>query len=221
MSEWKRLPLEFTVVNFFTQSAYAPQAMPSGALSVTEIRRREDHKVLLGVNNSIGITDHQFVDAPVRLGIALAAVCDPQTGFMLTEEVILQLAASMHSGGNRLAIAPLGLGGHIDHLAVRAAATRKMTGRRLAFYEDLPYATWSSESQVRERVSEAEEATRVRLKPLIVRGSSSAANKRRVVSKYRSQITSAEATALSAWSDRFGGGERIWMPRHSSHWNFV
>lgn len=40
-------------------------------------------------------------------------------------------------------LAPLGLGGHLDHLLVAAAGRLAAeTGREVAFYEDRPYACW-------------------------------------------------------------------------------
>jgi hypothetical protein len=43
--------------------------------------------------------------------------------------------------------------------------------------------------------------------------------KRRLVNQYRTQITNAEATAITAFATKYGGRERIWVPRNSSVWN--
>jgi len=40
----------------------------------------------------------------------------------------------------RLLLAPLGVGGHVDHRAVRCAA--EASGREIAYYEEFPYSEW-------------------------------------------------------------------------------
>ena len=40
----------------------------------------------------------------------------------------------------RLLLAPLGVGGHVDHRTVRRAA--EASGRQVAFYEEFPYSEW-------------------------------------------------------------------------------
>jgi LmbE family N-acetylglucosaminyl deacetylase len=50
---------------------------------------------------------------------------------------IVGLAANLGGG---LLVAPLAIGGHVDHRLVRQAAERVGVGRRLVYYEDFPYA---------------------------------------------------------------------------------
>jgi LmbE family N-acetylglucosaminyl deacetylase len=51
---------------------------------------------------------------------------------------IAELAAG--AGTDAEILAPLGVGGHVDHQLVRGAAER--TGRELAYYEEFPYVAW-------------------------------------------------------------------------------
>ena len=55
------------------------------------------------------------------------------------ERVTAQLTVVLDRLDPDLVVAPLGIGNHIDHLLVSAAAKR--LGRRFLFYEDVPYVT--------------------------------------------------------------------------------
>ena len=74
------------------------------------------------------------------------------------------------------------------------------------------------EAAILDRVRETMRRTGLQLRPKIVRGHLSIRLKRRLVSQYRTQITDAEATAIAAFATKYRGGERIWVPRHSSVW---
>ncbi|MBV8865170.1 MAG: PIG-L family deacetylase [Acidobacteriaceae bacterium] len=211
--------VKLRVLNFFTESAYAPYTCSGKATDVSAIRKREDLRALASISRSIQIVDRKFLDAPLRLEISPSAVCDVGTQTFISEELIQQLTTALAPSRANLALSPLSLGGHVDHLAVRRAAMRVIAPAYLAFYEDLPYATWTPERTLRERVLELEEATHTPLKPLIVRDQSRAKLKRRAVARYRSQVNYRDASLISSWSNRYGGGERIWIPRGSARWN--
>jgi len=53
------------------------------------------------------------------------------------DEIVIRL--SKHSGAD-LIVAPLGVGGHIDHLMTRLVAEKISPDDRLAYYVDFPYA---------------------------------------------------------------------------------
>ncbi len=50
-------------------------------------------------------------------------------------------------------LAPLGLGGHLDHRIVTAAAQRIVPPEHLAFYEDRPYASFLTDEQIGARAT--------------------------------------------------------------------
>jgi LmbE family N-acetylglucosaminyl deacetylase len=57
------------------------------------------------------------------------------------EALARRLAIMIPPAGQTVIYAPLGLGNHVDHQILRAAARQLMAqGHRLAFYEDYPYA---------------------------------------------------------------------------------
>ncbi len=210
LSAWARRSVRIRIVNFFTVSAYAPRAMlpleqdNADQQAVSYIRRREDRQAFRRINPNIEVSDLGLLDAPIRLNLAVDAVCK------LNDDVV----ESGHSGdlvkkhicklsSSRLFLAPLGLGNHVDHLAVRAAALEQVPGSKLAFYEDLPYATWTPETSLRQRVSEVERAAGFGLKPRTVNGNSSVPAKLRELLVYSSQITREEGRSIARFAIRY------------------
>ncbi len=219
LAKWSMFPsLNVKVLNFFTESAYAPYSSASDASSVSGIRKREDSRVLASISRSIQVIDRDFLDAPLRLGIPSDVVCNSETRAMIGESLIEQLTKNLSQGGAELAMSPLGLGNHVDHIAVRLAAVRAIGPGNLGFYEDLPYATWTPKNVLQEQILEAQEATRTKLKPVVIHDRRLARLKRRAVAQYHSQIDWQGASIIASWSKRHGSGERIWIPRGSARW---
>lgn len=219
LSQWRRTPVRLTILNFFTQSAYAPHALLFSSSSISAIRAREDRQALRAIDARIRIESAGLIDAPLRLGIEAHRVCDLKPGASDDSPDLRTVRAAIRGHAVRgLAIAPLGLGNHVDHLLVSRAATDVIPGKRLAFYEDLPYATWTPDRELINRVSECETRTRVVLKSAILRIPHGLWRKREVGFHYSSQIAPGDAADIARYSARYGGGERIWIPRYSSRW---
>jgi LmbE family N-acetylglucosaminyl deacetylase len=219
LSRWQKAPVRVTVLNFFTQSAYAPRALPFTWSSVSALRAREDLRALHAIDGRIRIASAGLTDAPLRFGIEASKVCSPETRSYDDSSDLrtLRTVIRAHFAAG-VAIAPLGLGNHVDHLLVSKAATQVLPAHRLAFYEDLPYATWTSEADLKRRVSEREQELCVRLKPVIIRAEHATWRKRAAGVRYQSQITPSEAAAIARFGAKYGGGERIWIPRYSTRW---
>jgi LmbE family N-acetylglucosaminyl deacetylase len=222
LSRWRSAPVRVTVLNFFTESGYAPRAFPLSRASVPALRAREDRHALRAIDGRIRIKSAGLVDAPLRLGIEARHVCSPEARAYDDSGDAASLRAVIRAQYIRgLALAPLGLGNHVDHLLVNKAATQTLPGCSLAFYEDLPYATWTSEAELKRRVRACEETTMVRLKSAIVRGEHAAWRKREIGVHYGSQITPREAAEIARFALRYRGGERIWIPKHSTRWRVL
>lgn len=108
---------------------------PSEAMA---IRRREDIEACLRLG-----AEAVHWDFPEALGRhpdleSLAALFEdaPASDDALVQDLAERLA---ELGDDVEIVAPLGLGGHIDHRVVRRAAS-KAFGGRVRFYEDFPYA---------------------------------------------------------------------------------
>ncbi len=225
LSRWRSLPLQVNVVTVFTISVYAPRRnVPAGdsenaRSSVSSLRKREDRRVFRLLGKNIKLEDLALLDAPLRLGISADSVCRAQSWSIesCTEvEVLTRHFQRYFLRG--LVLAPLGLGDHVDHLTVRAAAIRSSEGYKLGFYEDLPYATWVPDSLLRRAVCYAERGTGKTLKSCIIRRKCYTRRKRSIVARYDSQISRDEATAIARFAASYRGGERIWIPKHASAW---
>lgn len=225
LSRWCSLPLKVNVVTVFTISRYAPRAsLPASDLEstrsmVSSLRKREDRRVFNLIDRKIELEDLDFLDAPLRLGITADLVCKPQSPSVESCRQIQTL--SRHFGKyflRGLVLAPLALGDHIDHLTVRAAAMKSCVPYKLGFYEDLPYATWVSQGSLRQAVASAEHNTGMPLKSSLIRRKACISRKRSIVSRYQSQISRSEASAIARFAVNYGGGERIWVPRHGTAW---
>ncbi|MGI9072556.1 MAG: hypothetical protein ACR2JB_14870 [Bryobacteraceae bacterium] len=226
LSRWRSLPLKLNVATVFTVSTYAPRATAgaSGFVEdvrsfVTSIRKREDRRVFTAIDKAIRTEDFRFLDAPLRLEIISDVVCRPQGPPIESRPEVDMLSQRLRKYFLRgLVLAPLALGDHFDHLTVRAAAIKTLFPHKLGFYEDLPYATWVSEGSLRKVVSYAEHSTGMPLKSFLVRRKGYIFRKRSIVSRYQSQISRNEAVAIARFAVNYGGGERIWIPKHCSPW---
>ncbi|MBV8811908.1 MAG: PIG-L family deacetylase [Acidobacteriaceae bacterium] len=219
LRRWAAMGIKLTVINFFTVSAYGPQASSKDALTISGIRKREDRRTIALISPRIRVRDADLFDAPLRLGIDASAVCRHETRSLLQNGEIREVSNFIRRWARSgLLIAPLSLGDHIDHIAVRDAAIESADAHRLAYFEDLPYATWASEKTLNARVREAEQRTRMRLQPSIIRSEFASSMKRRTISRYQSQISPEEGAVIARFSARYGEGERLWIPQHARDW---
>jgi len=215
---WAREGVQIRIINFFTRSAYGPHSgFGRDPIAISNLRKREDRRALKRIDSQIKVEDLGFVDAPIRLNIEAVSVCLINTAEHV-EELSECLAKTIGASGARCFMAPLALGNHVDHVAVRRAAIRAVRPPHLAFYEDLPYAAWTPESLIKEKVNEAERSTYVTLKPYLIRFGCSLASKARAVSTYSSQIGRDEASAIARFAIRYRRGERIWLPKPAAIW---
>lgn len=225
LSRWRSLPVKLNVVTVFTVSVYAPRAdivardSDTVRSTVTSLRKREDRRVFNLIDKRIAVEDLDFLDAPLRLGIPADLVCTPQSLSIESRPEVGTLSRDFQKYFVRgLVLAPLALGDHIDHLTVRAAAIRGSVPHKLAFYEDLPYATWVSGSSLGQAVAYAERNTGVPLRGSVIRRRAYISRKRSVVSRYQSQINRGEADSIARFAVNYRSGERIWVPKHNKAW---
>jgi len=112
---------------------------------------------------------------------------------------------------HRLLLAPLAIGGHVDHrLARRAAAS---SGREVAYYEDFPYVEWkwfALERALGGRRGWEAETLPLDARLLARRQEAIAAYASQVPALFRSEARLAKQLRRAA---RRAGGERIWRPR--------
>ncbi len=225
LSRWRDLPLKLQVVTVFTVSIYAPRAGTAASdpdevrPQITSLRAREDRRAFQLIEKNIKQEALGFLDAPLRLGIAAESVCSQRNRVIESQPEVKILSRHFRKYFIRgLVLAPLALGDHVDHLTVRAAAIEGSLPQRLGFYEDLPYATWTPEPALRKAVSDAEHRTGVPLRGCLVKRRHYVARKRNIIGRYQSQIGPNEAAGIARFAIHYGGGERIWIPKHSKKW---
>ncbi len=130
------------------------------------------------------------------------------------------LAGLLPRNGHTVVYAPLGVGGHVDHRIVHAAARQLLArGQALAFYEDFPYAERAGALEAALAAAGAE-AWRPEAVPLTAADLSA---KVEALGYYRSQMAvlfgGAEAMPSRVWafaatcSQGAGLAERIWWPQ--------
>jgi LmbE family N-acetylglucosaminyl deacetylase len=217
--KWSNMGVLVRVVNFFTISAYAPRALSQRSADISSIRKLEDRRALRLINDGLEVESLDLLDAPLRLGLEFESLFKPESESRRPRGEIEALAFRLRQYflcGHVLA--PLALGNHIDHSTVRAAAIANVCRSNLGFYEDLPYAIWTSTISLHQRISDVEDQARVQLRPVILRAPRATWFKQRVAGRYQSQISKEEARTIAHFSAQYGGGERIWIPKHARSW---
>lgn len=219
---WMRAGHVVSVLNCFTQSEYAPYSDVSTVHGndrvsfVSALRRREDiawNKLLGG---RLKFVDLDLLDAPLRLACEVEEVLtvDIRAGDRALTRVAGAIAKLARAGSEVAFVAPLGVGGHIDHRVARQAAlnTLREAPVAMAFYEDLPYAAREGEAETLQAQTMALEAD---LQPVFSEpersdAEAAVARKRRAADCYDSQIDSEVVSTLAQFALRYGGRERMW-----------
>ncbi len=125
-----------TVVNVFCISASAVDN--SEVKTVTSVRKSEDEEFFQSLDTPVDVIYLDRLDAPLRLGIPDEEVCN---SLHLCDQELSYLQDFIQLRSPSLLIAPLAIGGHVDHrLVYHTACVLARDGWPVAFYEDLPYA---------------------------------------------------------------------------------
>ncbi|NYF78063.1 PIG-L deacetylase family protein [Granulicella arctica] len=215
--QWLKAGHAVTILNCFSRSLHAPFSdaeftHPNDRLSyVSAMRKREDEAFLRQLSptqsNKLKMIDLNLKDAPIRLQ------CTADESFERPVNPEDPAIAKIHKGITRLReessidalVLPLGLGNHVDHRTVRDAALAFAAELPSAFYEDLPDATRPGHAaeDLAAQLSEP-------LSPVIVTAPAAVATKRKLISKYVSQIDDEILEAISTFATPYNGGERFW-----------
>lgn len=152
---------------------------------------------------------HPRTGAPLypTIGRLFGPVDDAEEGRI--EELAGRLATLDHAD---LVVAPLGVGGHVDHRILRAAAERAFAAD-LAYYDEFPYVVWKRLA-LRRAIGWGRRFTAEVEAPDAARQE----RKRAAILAYRSQIRGlfrdeAGLDRLLRRHQRRAGGERLWRLR--------
>ncbi|MCC6193377.1 MAG: PIG-L family deacetylase [Burkholderiales bacterium] len=181
-----------TVVTCFSRSDYAWESHSPSVETVTATRMAEDHawvrRLALVSRARVTVAHLGLDDAPLRLGLRGAGLymsAMPLSQVPVARTIAAALATLATDGA--MLIAPLGIGGHVDHLVARRAVEMCAgdTARTL-YYEDQPYAA-RAPRQVRRATRGYRLASRTRFSP---------AAKADLLRCYPSQIDAREIDAI-------------------------
>jgi LmbE family N-acetylglucosaminyl deacetylase len=226
------------VFNVFTRSLHAPYSdadfiHENDRLSyVSAMRLREDELFVQRVTQALPrgrraglqMVDLNLKDAPIRLRIPDAALCDslinPEDPAI--EKIRKALARQFELGNLEALVLPAALGNHVDHLAVREAALPLATTLPSAFYEDLPYAaTHPSATADLDALQDAAAKIGEILTPIFFPEAAPGpapetvteriARKRHLALGYASQIDEEAAHVIANFATRYHAAERLWV----------
>lgn len=198
--------IAITIVNLFTESAFAPLLPGASLQTTTRVHRAEDEAFIRHLGPLCHLHDLGLADAPLRLDIPLEHVTraplSPRRFFVQTQSLAAHLAPL---DAFDLVLLPLAFGNHIDHCLARDAGRLALPHDRIGFYEDLPCAACldAPTRAAHERSLHLEHHTAVTL-PL----PRAASRKAYLASLYTSQIPPDSIAEITAYTSSLGG-ERL------------
>lgn len=129
------------MVSIFSDSSFARKDQGYSKESISLIRMAEDRSFCRSVGAEL--TSLGFLDAPERLGISPSSVFDQRRRRWLNDLQPLKDAISglVQRYEDPVLVLPLGIGGHVDHIASRMAGSQvaKELGLECLFYVEQPY----------------------------------------------------------------------------------
>jgi hypothetical protein len=156
--------------------------------------------------DQIQMVDLGWLDAPDRWEMPADATLESHC--LRVDELHSLRRAFRNMESAALVLAPLAIGGHIDHLLARTAAMNAIPCEKIAFYEDLPYAARvPAEPSSWHRLSGAHVAWTCRCYPRPTPGLPG--SKLQYALCYSSQVNEATAKEIGDYSDALGGRERF------------
>jgi LmbE family N-acetylglucosaminyl deacetylase len=132
----------FLPITVFSRSNYTAPLSCQDSEWITALRKTEDRRFFSRLPTALPPVWLDRMDAPLRLAIDAGQTRSACIGEE-DEEEVEQIATAVEGllPPPSLLLAPLALGGHIDHRLVRlAACLLQARGYRVLFYEDTPYA---------------------------------------------------------------------------------
>jgi LmbE family N-acetylglucosaminyl deacetylase len=207
-------PSPGSALGSFAESLH--QAWGVGSVDVVALRRREDEAAMaiLGAEALRLERLDAVYRLPQRYDTEAALLGEPALEDRLGLDLALDLAAILDASPRAVILAPLAVGGHVDHRVVHDVALELWrSGRELCFYEDFPYAARPLS------VEERRAAIGVDLEPVTLDIAATLERKVAAVLAYESQIDvlfggiEAARAAILAHAQEVGQGgpaERTW-----------
>lgn len=175
---------------------------------ISRLRKREDMAFAQRIGAEITFFD--LPEASIRIGASEAIFDDAGSpGRAAVPQKLSVLAKRLLDRLRPVAVfAPLGIGGHRDHLISRQLAAREARIRKLPifYYEDLPYSAYQSNRALIEYTK----SLNSKLRPLII--PIDLARKLNGLTLYRSQVAATELQIVADYAGRGQGEPRecVW-----------
>lgn len=202
-------------VTVFSRSGYTLKLPNGDPDRVSALRKAEDKKFfsLTGADVLLWLDQP---DAPLRR----AFVSDTVFSAPLSEDELAAVYGKVVSAipGSATLLAPLALGGHVDHRTVLGVACRLYVqgSHEVFFYEDLPYAAFMELPALEARVHALERELGITLRPIFWPSLTLHSAKQWAVESYASQCDEYSLDPLLYHSQRLHSsalcGERVWIP---------
>lgn len=194
--------VRLTIVTCHTRSRWAPAVIGRRTIgAVSRLRAAEDRAYARGLGARLVELD--FSEAALRLPDR------PVSGRTDAAHIrALGAALEPHLRGADATFIPLGLPGHLDHRATRAAALLTCDRQGVAFHEDIPYALWGGPKRMVKTVETVQRLLGRRLHPLQLARDAPEV-RQRAVAGYPSQFTADERRLILDGVAR-RGGDRLW-----------
>lgn len=208
----RRLPGPIAIITLFGRSIYARGRFHHDDVVVTAMRRKEDEAWAHDAN-----TDLIWLDAPeaaLRVGPSFQAVFGPADhGHDAVLSVAQSVMACINAASPSLIVAPLGIGGHCDHVVTCELARTIARDRKMltVFYEELPYAYEASAEDIALATTHALSDP---IPVIITLRPGELDAKCRSLSAYATQVEESVLRSIRGQSltlHAFNGGERLWI----------
>jgi LmbE family N-acetylglucosaminyl deacetylase len=197
------------LVTVFTQSKYAPFAAQDLDIeAITKLRLAEETEFCRNLNVASELLT--LSEAPLRgylttddLFVSVEqAKLDPILPLLTT-----QFRALLDKYRPGKVYAPLGIGGHVDHLLTRFAAEAVCDGVcPVLFYEDLPYIGELTDDERQQALAATTQGKRSELTPTDIWFQT----KLRLLHGYTSQVGENNLQSVISYTHLIGG-ERVWI----------
>lgn len=203
------------LVTVFSISKSTTDDRIQNTAAVTSIRKAEDVAFVNALSSAAEVKWLDRKDAPLRLCIPDEAVfaCDLSDADRGEIQHIVSIVKE-GCGDFDLTLAPMGLGGHIDHVIVRNAALELLKeGASIVFYEDIPYAADLSLTKIGECAKQLASISGQKMDLFSIKTSVTLEKKIALLSCYHSQMDPRTESRIISHSGRLSElsiVERVW-----------
>ncbi|HXR84800.1 MAG TPA: PIG-L family deacetylase [Hanamia sp.] len=197
--------ISVTIINCFTVTKWTIFYVPGDVNEITSLRKKEDAEFYKCYDTPIHIINLDLQDAPLRNGYIFQFKPLEPDEWQVVNEIKNYLSKNLDG----ILFCPLAIGNHVDHAICREAVIQLYHQIPVIFFEDLPYASRITESEVLAEIKSLEERLQVELINEIQSLRNCTINKEQNIRLYRTQITDEICSEIITHMKNLSG-ERLW-----------